>query len=548
MKKSFLIVFASLLCVGIGLFFFLKHRKLDDFQPGLKQHLQKLVRQASQGLYTIEADKVNIDIINSRVILSNVTIKHDSLVYQQLLKEKKAPADLFKLHLTSLAIDGLLPEDVVKKKDISLNTVILEKPFLHIYHHSGSGIRSDKDTVSFYKAIKNEIGSLELKKLILKDVDFTYHRVSNKVQTSFKDLHVELDSILVSEDSANDTTRFLFAKKADILLKNFKHKTADSLYVLSLNKINISAVNNNVSIESLNLSPRLSKARLRQVLKVRKDRFDLKFADIQFNEVDWWKVLSNEGLFAKTAYIRSGSIEVYSDHELPADKQSKIGNSPHQQLFKLNFPLYIQTMRLSNVDITYSEYNPKSAKEGKLYFKKTSGAINNITNIPDKVRQNAHLKIDASTQFMGSGYMKAGFDFNLARQKEGIFTAYAHLGKMDGTVLNPATKPLAMVEVKKADVVRYDVTIYGDNQFGRGRIRLAYNDLEVKVLKKTSRGDFKKRGLLSFFANNFKLNDHYPKDGKPQTINTFHQRPAHKSFFSLIWKTMLPGIKESAGI
>jgi len=57
----------------------------------------------------------------------------------------------------------------------------------------------------------------------------------------------------------------------------------------------------------------------------------------------------------------------------------------------------------------------------------------------------------------------------------------------------------------------------------------------------------KKRGLLSFIANNFILIESNPKKQKVRTETAVYKRNIHMSFFNVIWKTLLIGILKTLG-
>lgn len=547
MRKTLLIGGIAVIILIAGALFYFKFRKLDDFQPQIKAKLQKVVHDASDGLYKLEVEKINADVVNSRIILSNLHITYDSLVYNRMKEAKKAPADVFDIRLNSLAIDGLTPADLIKKRDIRLNILLLENPSVHVYHHHLDYERPKKGT-NVSALIEKEIGSFGLNDLSLRDVDFVYHNQGSKVQTTLSKLNVSLKDILINQDTERDTSRFLYAKDATIDLKNFTHKTADSLYTFILDSITVFAARSELKVQSLKVQPRISKANYAKVMKARQDRYDVQVNNLKLEDVAWWTLLAGDGFYAGKATISGAALEVYSDRTIPLGKSKKV-RYPHQQLFASDMAIGIKDIKVRNLDVTFMERNPETMQRGEITFNNTSASISNVTNIPSWVARNGMMKIDADTRFMNEGRLKAGFRFNLKQQKEGVFSVYADLGPMSGLTLNRATKPLAAVEIRTARISRLRVDINGNYKDSRGKILLTYQDLKVDVLKKANDGTLKKRGLITFIANNFKINESNPKKGeKAQAVDAYYQRPPQKSFFTLIWKTILEGVKESAGM
>lgn len=547
MRKTILIAGIAIIILIAGALLYFKFRKLDDFEPQIKAKLQKVVHDASGGLYNLEVEKINADVVNSRIILSNVRISYDSLVYKQIRDAKDAPADVFDITLSSLAIDGLTPADLIKKRDIRLNILMLEKPSVHVYHHHLDYERPKKST-NVSALIEKEIGSFGLNDLSLKDVDFVYHNQGSKVQTTLSNLDVSLKNILINEETERDTSRFLYAKDATLSLKNFTHKTADSLYTYIFDSITVFAARSELKVQSLKVQPRISKANYAKVMKARQDRYDISMNNLVLEDVAWWTLLAGDGFYAGKATVTGGDLEVYSDRTIPLGKSKKV-RYPHQQLFASDAAIGIKDIKLRNVDVTFIERSPETMQRGEITFNNTSASISNVTNIPSWIARNGMMNIDADTRFMNEGRLKAGFKFNLKQQKEGVFSVYADLGPMSGLTLNRATKPLAAVEIKSAKISRLRVDINGNYKDSRGKVLLTYQDLKVDVLKKTDDGTLKKRGLITFIANNFKIHESNPKKGeKAEAIDAYYQRPPEKSFFTLIWKTILEGVKESVGM
>lgn len=547
MRKNILVAVIAIIVLITGALFYFKFRKLDDFEPLIKAKLQKVVHEASGGLYKLDVEKINADVVNSRIILSRVRISYDSVIYKQMREARQAPADVFDINLNSLAIDGITPADLIKKRDIRLNILMIEQPSVHVYHHQLDYERP-KNPTSVSSLIEKEIGSFALNVLTLKDVDFVYHNGGSKIQTSLKKLNVSLKDILINQQTEQDTFRFLYAKDATMSLKNFTHKTADSLYTFILDSITVFAARNELRVQSVKVLPRISKANYAKVMKARQDRYDIHVKDVVMKDIAWWTLLAGDGFYAGNASINGGNLEVYSDRTIPLGKSKKV-RYPHQQLFESEMAIGIKDIRVKDLDVTFMERNPETMQRGEIIFANTSASISNVTNIPAWVARNGMLKIDANTRFMNEGRLKAGFRFNLERQKEGVFSVYADLGPMSGLTLNRATKPLAAVEIKKAQISKLRVDINGNYKDARGKVLLTYHDLKVDVLKKANDGTLKKRGLITFIANNFKINEQNPKkDEKAQAIDAYYQRPPDKSFFTLIWKTILAGVKESAGM
>jgi hypothetical protein len=152
------------------------------------------------------------------------------------------------------------------------------------------------------------------------------------------------------------------------------------------------------------------------------------------------------------------------------------------------------------------------------------------------------MRVEASALFMDNGRIKTTWKFDMAHVKEGLFTIDVSMGKMDGTALNKATMPLGLFEVKQADIREFTAFIKGNNFNATGEIKVAYDNLEVAILK-TDDGELKKKGLATFIAKTFVFRKQNPAKGEPLVAkHAYFERAPEKSFFNLLWKTIMTGV------
>lgn len=76
-----------------------------------------------------------------------------------------------------------------------------------------------------------------------------------------------------------------------------------------------------------------------------------------------------------------------------------------------------------------------------------------------------------------------------------------------------------------------------------------YNDLKIAVLNTDEDGSTSKKKLVSFLANELLLNSSNPNEKGVYLVGKINYRRPHEySFFKTLWKSLLEGIKQTAGI
>lgn len=549
MKKTIFIITSLIAILAITIFTYLKQSKLKDFEPKIKEKISSLVHEGSHGLYGININHISIDIVKARVILNGIKLSYDSTRLKLLADSGNTPKALFKIELENLALDGIKPEDLISRKNIRLNVLFIEEPKIDIYTNTTQDEKVESNKKGIFDLIQKEIGSISLERLEIQKAHIRIMNSKGAMRSSFSNINVSLNDLLFDKNTQFDTTRFLFAKQAQIEVKQLKQKTADSLYFIKSDSISIDAIKRQAKVLNFKYEPRLSKQDFRKVVKKRKDRYDIQIKEILLDNINWWKFISEGNIKIGEAFISNSNIEIYSDKAIPASNESKIGSYPHQSLMKANTPIDIKRMTIKNTDITYSEYNTKTKRQGHIYFFNTFGEISNINNNLSLVRENPFMVVKAQSKFMKAGNLKATFKFDILNYKRGLFNITADVEGFNATQLNEATVGLASVRVRKAQLKRYHLRVWGDNFGAKGKSSIAFEGLEIETLKlDNEESKLKKQGLMSFIANNFKINKDYPKKDSPKEINTSYVRPPEKSFFSVLWKTIFNGLKEPIGL
>lgn len=546
MKKKWIYILSTILLVTIGIYLYLKYRKLDDFEPILKNKLKQIVKKGTNNLYNLELDKLEADILNSRLILTNVYVTPDSLIIKSLEQIKKAPNDVFKIHLQTLVIEGINIDDFLSKNKFNLDVLAIKNPEVEVYHTQRTYNQpTTKDSISLYQRIAKQVNQIDIKEIIIADASIKYHNRSKNKINNFNHINIHFTNLLIDSLTQYDSTRFLYAKDASITIKNYQIRTPDSLYICKIDSIHIAARQRLMTLLNISVNPRGSKGNFEKKLSYVQDRYDLKINTLKFENIDWWSLANEDGIWSKKAELFDGALNVYCDRSLPPSPKSKLGNYPHQLLMKLKLPMYINELLIHHLNISYEEFNPKSEQKGKIYFDNVNGVVSNITNMADQIHDNKWMKVIGSTKLMHTALLKATFNFDLIKYKQGVFSIDATLGKLDGKILNPVTKPLGLFEIKEGTINKLEAHINGNNLNATGKILLLYENLKINAFKKDEdkKGAIKKRGFISFIANNFIIAKSNPSKGNILIhASAFYQRDIHKSFFNLIWKTILTGI------
>lgn len=127
MKRRSIIVIIGILLVSIAVYIYLHLLKANapeprsqskspiDLRPLIISKLQQLVKESSEGLYNLSIERLEPDVLQSKIDLFNASLVPDTGALQKPDKELKAPDDVFKISFSSLHITGLSVLDFLHK-------------------------------------------------------------------------------------------------------------------------------------------------------------------------------------------------------------------------------------------------------------------------------------------------------------------------------------------------------------------------------------------------------------------------------------------------
>lgn len=544
MSRRLAWVAGGIIAIIAVLFIYLHTRKSDDFESLIKTKLTGMVARATDSLYVLSIDNIQIDVLKSTVTANGVQLQVDSSRMKVLDAREMLPDDIYNLKLRKLLITGISAVDLINAEKLSLGKIILDTPDVIITHQKRSYNR--KDTGSLYDRIALENESYKVEELRLQNIRLTHNNLGKQSHKSvLENLSAYFYNIELSPETVHDSTRILFAKDASVYLSNYSSFTKDKMYHFTVDSLALTPGNGIMRLQNIRLKPVGTKAEFTSKLPYMKDMFDLSFKEGYLKNIDWWSLIGNDGFYGDSVHLTGGFIKVYDDRRLPASPESKVGNYPHQMLMKIDFPIHVRGIALEDIFVSYEEVNPKVDRSGVIEFNHTSGTLKNVTNIPEVYAKNGDMEVTAHTLFMNAGKLDAVFHFNLPKHESGVFSVNANLGTMDGKKLNDALKFLALVRVDDLTIDHLKMQVDGNNNRAKATVEFAYHDLKISALKQDADDDkLKKRGLLSFIANTFVIKDSSPKrKGDPVSVqHTTYERDPLRSFFNLVWQSIAKGV------
>lgn len=351
---------------------------------------------------------------------------------------------------------------------------------------------------------------------------------------------------LIDEHSSNDTTRFLYSKNIIIHIPKFTTNLESTPYRFSVEDLKFSAQNGNAQMTNLVLQPTLNLEVFARQDKFNKPRIGLNIDSICITGINVQKLLKRKIFEVDSVHFEKGIFKLAKDKRYQKDNVSKIGQSPAQQLLNAGPPISIKAVKVSHIDLSYAQISDKYFREGKIDFKNIRGTLKNVSNVETVLDKNKNMTADLIGNVYGQGRLNVLFTFDMLSQV-GNYSYAGKLSSMKVLGFNRILEPLFNIRFAEGNVKKITFDMHGNDYKNWGKFSFEYDHLEVDVLKNPSKGQGK-RGILSFIANKFFINDSNPDaNSKYHVAQVDYDRDPNHPFFKVVWRSLLQGIIECTG-
>ncbi len=538
-KQKILIGIATLILAGLIVAGYIVAYR---YKAIIHKALPAAVADATDSLYRISVKNVSINILNRSVTLKGVHLWADSAEIARRNKDSTAKPIYVDVVVPRLTVSGIMWDKLTGGEGYSCSKFSIIRPEIRVYKTDTA--LTIYDTTAPAPLVREFTAGT----VVMKAANVRYAVMDSRDTLQVNHCNIEMDNWELGEESIKDSSRFLLAERAIIDIKTLLYAPPASDYKFSLAQIRFSTDDNKLTARNLRLALKTSQEEFLSKLDRQKEIFELNFPTVELTGINRNKLLGTGELHIAAVHLNHSKLNILMDRRLPPNTKSKMGNYPNQLLQKLKLPLYVQLVKIHEGSLTYSEIVEKTDKKGSIHFNNISGSLTNITNIADRVQKDKHCVVKLQGKFNKYTDAKATFRFVLD-DPGGAFAVEARMGALQGRQINEQTKAFTNVEIKSFSMKSMSLHLTGNEHQAHGNFTMLYNNLGIRILKKPENIEAgkRKKGLLTFIANNMVLYSNNPMPGEEvRKVQTKVERDELKSFFNLVWKNILQGVQATA--
>lgn len=239
-------------------------------------------------------------------------------------------------------------------------------------------------------------------------------------------------------------------------------------------------------------------------------------------------------------------LDLYVDRRgMPVMHERPPVRMPHEILLASGKRIRIDTIRVVDGDISYSERSRTGVRPGIFRFAGINAIIEHVNNHGTQREQ--PCVIDARTSLANSGLLHAVFTYDLSSPTLRL-DYNAEMGKMDGLSLNDLLVDLNGIRIDEGtiDGTRLDIKVNGDE--AAGTMKFLYHGLKFEIVDKDSH-DQGVRDHMASWMQNWQTHSENPRDdGEPPMVVTLHRkREPYISLVKFVWETVREGVLRTVG-
>lgn len=487
--------------------------------------------------------EVNVDSLNLGT--SERTLDLNGIRIDQTTE---SPLDL---DIQNIQVSGLNPFRYLTRKEITLEAVAINDPWVHIKPKNG-----ERDTVpkaplerfaqlSKYPFSAKSVSSVSLDRLRINDLQLTLLDHRNRDSLDLKSFDFTLEGVYMDSSSVIDQNVPFHSKSYSFSAHNTNYPLSPFMRA-GIGLLKFSSVDSTLQIRDIRVQPTYSKYEYGVAFGKQTDWVDLSTKSLSIQKLDLPSIFTKKLVHASKLILDSTELSLFRDKNIPFP-EDQLRYLPQKYIEDVPYDLLIDTLALNEFDVVYEELPEDGEIAGRFSVNRIKAQVYPITNIPEQVPTDSMMNVEAKGLLMNSGNLSTTMKFNLLDPTYS-WMLDASLGPMDLTRLNQMLINTANARIKRGATSSLRQRFNADDTYAEGVMEFYYKNLAVELLNPDH--IYEKKGLgkaiTTFFANAFVVKSRNPRPFLKRG-EIFFIRDHSRSIFNYISKATLSGVITSVG-
>jgi hypothetical protein len=511
----------------IGIILFLAARYADRV---VDPYVRSMLDNARPMNHRISYKRIRVNLISQVINIKDVKIQPDS----SLVKDENLWMEISvdNIKLTDFKIIRMLLH-----KALEVGDLILVKPevYVHLPINPVDEVIENVAEEEPVKARSQLLKSISLSRIMISDGHFQLIR-NDVVLARSNDIDLLISRINLIKNNLDDPIGYSYGD-VRIDLSEINIYSESGLYDMSLDGLSVTKSDSSAVLKGFRMIPKYDKKEFSGYLKFQTDRFDVSIGKIRIDKIGFRRLLDGRPLEISGLLIDSLYADIYRDKNVAADT-NRFPPFYNESFLKINIPLLIDTVLVTNSRILYGELAEEKTTAGEIALESFNVRSYYLSNYVADSTATQEMRLFVNAKVMGEGPLNA----ELALPLEGNmhdFSCSGSVGAMMLSPLNGMLEPSINMTFKGGRVNRLTFDFTANDTRSSGWMEFLYQDLDVVLLGKEPG---KEKGFVSYLANTMTLSNN-PAPGKElKIVEIGYDRNKNKGIINYVWKTIQSGM------
>ncbi len=233
----------------------------------IKPFLQAKIRQVSHGVYEIDFDEFNFNLLSGKTSITGFQLIPNEEYYEALRKEGKVKGTLYSVTYEKLVLNNLNLIEMFFDRAIHLRMIELDKPVVSFIAFPDSAVkkrgRFEHIYQDIYPLLSKVFKEVLIDSILVNDGSFSGKQTLKSGKTIKGDW---LYSAVLRDFDINaydyKDERIFYSKDVELRIRNFDYSLSDSLYFLTADEVGFSLIGSRLFGKGISLTPNFLASRL----------------------------------------------------------------------------------------------------------------------------------------------------------------------------------------------------------------------------------------------------------------------------------------------
>lgn len=443
MAKSSKKIIRSVILVIVGLIitaFLLNWYFTYRLEKYLKDELAHIISDETDGFYKLEFSDLKIDFFSGELLMQDVTLAPDSIVFSKFEQKDSLPSVYLDLSLGSIHFKGINLVWRIDYTQLHFELFEIKNTNLNVYEigrtptDSEDSIDNKKEFQNLYDLISPYIDVLTAGQMNLTNASFTFNlnKDQNPTKYSLRDINFRVHGFILDKNSSK-SGKLLYSDDFEFVADRPQLLLSNDQFELKTKNILFSTKDSVILIEGIRLIPQT--ALIADSFNIINNYADAMIKKVEVNGIHFKRKDAQNYLDAKSLNIISSKIEYYNAQDFnqdPIEPNVNISDSltSSWSLYGFISPL-LKEVAIDKIliDSTQFKYTDDSKGKKDVYsmdkfrFIANKFRVDSVSNPQDRLLYSDNFSVNAAgiKGIVRSKNQKANIDYLYLNVAEGNF-------------------------------------------------------------------------------------------------------------------------------